>query len=169
MSQCFIGHEGLLAIATQCSLRASIRRYLRRLLPTIVPKPSGLLEVDLSIFIPGKTVSRGAMRAICQCCTRLEKRNLDGNYYLGDKNVAHIVSCDRLQHLRLQVNNLTDAVVPALMRLRHLSTLALVSNDGQSFRDCVPVRPRVRERTETQSYSKTRGESAAVDGAHGRT
>ena len=55
------------------------------------------------------------------------------------------------------------------MRLRHLSTLALVSNDGQSFRDCVPVRPRVRERTETQSYSKTRGESAAVDGAHGRT
>ena len=169
MSQCFIGHEGLLAIATQCSLRASIHRYLRRLLPTIMPKPSGLLEVDLSIFIPGEDGIPGkAMRAICQRCTRLEKRNPDGNH-LGDKNVAHIVSCDRLQHLRLQVNNLTDAVVPAPMRLRHLSTLALVSNDGQSFRDCVPVRPRVRERTETQSYSKTRGDSAAVDGAHART
>ena len=159
-SQCFIGHEGLLAIATQCSSLVALD------IPSEADRPAGTRPEHIhprGRRYPGGGDARdlpvlheaGEAQPGRQSSRRQERR-------------PHL-SCDRLRHLRPQVNNLTDAVVPAPMRLRHLSTLALVSNDGQSFRDCVPVRPRVRERTETQSYSKTRGDSAAVDGAHART
>ena len=95
----------------------------------IMPHLTGLLELNVrrlsSDLRGGPRADDERMRAISMC-SRLEKLNLDHND-LGDENVIHIVSsCDRLRELHLLRNRLTDAVAPALMRLRRLSTLTLV-------------------------------------------
>ena len=131
-----IGHAGLLAVATQCSnLRAlSIAACAvnETTLPMIMPHLTGLLALDMSRMVGQGGFTIEHMRAISMC-TRLEKLDLDDND-LGDEIVIHIVSsCDRLRDLRLLENRLTDAVAPALMRLRHLEALEVRRTFGQNL------------------------------------
>ena len=109
----------------------------------IMPHLTGLLELNVrrlsSDLRGGPRADDERMRAISMC-SRLEKLNLDHND-LGDENVIHIVSsCDRLRELHLLRNRLTDAVAPALMRLRRLSTLALV---GRQYSYSLPEDNRI--------------------------
>lgn len=128
-----LGHAGLLDIATQCSnlsaLIISGCSVNEKTLPIIMPHLTGLLVLYMSRMLGEGGFTVEHVRAI-SLCTRLEMLDLDDND-LGDDNVIHIVSsCDRLSQLRLRQNRLTDAVAPALMRLRQLSTLVVV---GSSF------------------------------------
>ena len=129
-----LGHEGLLAIATRCrGLRAldigsGFTAPDEESLRSILPHPAGLLELNACNLVGvcgAADVRAEAMRAV-SLCAALERLDISSNG-LGDETVIHIVSsCAGLRELRVLHNDLTDAVVPALMRLTRLSHLALV-------------------------------------------